>query len=164
MHLLKYIHPELLSRTDQRLKRIPSPNPLPRARLQAHVSFAYALPGCELGRIIMQEQFGMGKHHQQGFLLGQRQRFPLVQLFVVAGLPEEPLKLTPQIVGLLLVGLVPVGHELPVQLPEVLLEFVQPLAMESKAWGQLLIVAIFMHPAEGQFSRQPVTLRRIVTD
>ena len=46
MQILIRIHPELLRRTDQRLKRIPSPNPLPRARLQAHVTFAYALPGC----------------------------------------------------------------------------------------------------------------------
>ena len=112
----------------------------------------------------MQENFGMGKRHQQVVLLCQRQRFSLVQLFVVTGLPEEPLKLTPQIVGLLGSGMLPVGQQLAVQLPEVLLEFVQPLAMVSQAWGQLLVVAIFMYPAEGQFSRQPVTLRRIVTD
>ncbi len=60
--------------------------------------------------------------------------------------------------------MLPVGQQLAVQLPEVLLELVQPLAMVSPAWGQLLVVAIFMHPAEGQFSSQPVTLRRIVTD
>jgi len=60
--------------------------------------------------------------------------------------------------------MLPVGQQLAVQLPEVLLEFVQPLAMVSEAWGQLLVVAIFMHPAEGQFSRQPGTLRRIITD
>ena len=45
----------------------------------------------------MQEDFGMGEDHQQVFLLCQRKRFPLIQLFVVTGLPEEPLKLTPQI-------------------------------------------------------------------
>src|SRR5713226_8793132 len=148
MQILIDIHPELLGRTDQSLKRIPSPYPLPSASLQAHVTFAYALPGSELGRIVMQEDFRMGKDHQQGFFLCQRQRFPLVQLLVVTALSEKPLKLTLQLFGLLLVGVLPVGHELAVQLPEVLFEFVQSFAVVRQAWGQLLVVAKFMHPAE----------------
>ena len=96
----------------------------------------------------MQENFGMGKHHQQVVFLGQRQGFALVQLVVVTGLCEEPLNLPALLVGLLGGGLVPVGQQPAVQLPEVLVEFVQSLAGIGEAGGQLLVVTMFMHPAE----------------
>src|SRR5712692_10700423 len=148
MQILIHIHPELLGCADQGLKRIPSPYPLLSARLQAHIPFADSLPSSQLGRIVMQENFGMGKDHQQVVFLGQSQRFPLVQLVVVTALPEDPLKLTLQIVGLLLVWMLSVDQQLAVQLPELLLEFIKAFAMVRQAWGQLLVVAIFMHPAE----------------
>ena len=123
MQILIDIDPQLLGRTDQRLKGIPSPNPLPGACLQAHVPFADALPGSELSRIVVQGNFGMGKDHQQVVFLRQSQRFALVQLFIVTRLSEEPLKLRPQIVGLLGGGMLLVGQQLAVELPEVLLEW-----------------------------------------
>src|SRR3989442_5113902 len=102
-----------------------------------------------LGRVIVQENFRMGKRHQQRFFLCQRKRKALVQLLVATALPKEVLKLPLQRLSLLLVGIVPIGHKLAVELPEAFFEGVQELAMIRDAWDQFLVVAIFMNPAQG---------------
>ena len=73
----------------------------------------------------MQKNFGMGKHHQQVVFLSQGQCFALVQLLVVTGLLKELLKLSSQIVSILLIGMLLIGEELAVQPPEAFLEAVQ---------------------------------------
>src|SRR2546421_8460701 len=148
MQILIDIHLELLRCADQRLKGIPSPNSRLGACLQTHITLAYSLSGSQLSRIVVQENFGMDQHHQQGFFLGQSQREALVQLFVATGLLKEPLKLTSQRVGILGIGMVLIGHKLTVQFPEALLEALQYLAMVRDARYQLLVVAELMDPAE----------------
>src|SRR5436190_13118666 len=101
----------------------------------------------------MQEHFGMGKNHEQRFLLCQSKRLALVQLLVASGLLKKLLKLTPQRVSFLLIGILPIGQELAVQLPEALLEGIQPFTVVRDAWDQLLVMTILMNPAEGQQSR-----------
>jgi hypothetical protein len=46
--------------------------------------------------------------------------------------------------------MVSVGQEVSVELPEVLGELLQDVAMGKEAWHQFLVVAIFMNPAQGQ--------------
>ena len=106
----------------------------------------------------------MGKHHEQRFFLRQSQPLALVQLLIATGLPKEVLELSLQRVSVLLIGMLPIGQELAVQLPEALIEAVQELAMDRDVGGQLLVMAKFMNPTESSFKRQPVTLWRIVTD
>ena len=96
----------------------------------------------------MQEDFRMGEDHQQRFLLCQRPPFAFVQLVVAAGLLEEPFKLSLQSVSLGLVGMVPIVQQVAVQFPEALREGVQCLAVGRQKWAQLLVMAIFMDPAE----------------
>ena len=112
----------------------------------------------------MQENFGMGKHHQQGFVLSQSKRFALVQLLVASSLPKKLLKLTLQLLSILLVGILPIGQEFAVQLPETAAEGVQDADVVRDAWEQLLVMTKFVNPAERSFNRQPVELGRIVTD
>ena len=59
----------------------------------------------------MQENFRMGKHHKQGFFLRQSKRKALVQLLVASRLLKQLLKLTLQLVSILLVGMVPIGQQ-----------------------------------------------------
>src|SRR2546423_45296 len=49
---------------------------------------------------------------------------------------------------LLLGGMVPIVQQVPVELPEVLPEGLKDVAMGRDAWSQLLLVAIFMDPAQ----------------
>jgi len=59
--------------------------------------------------------------------------------------------------------MVSVGQQVSIELPEVLGELLQEVAMGKKAWRQFLVVAIFMDPAEGQLDGQPIKLGRIIT-
>ena len=92
MKILVDIHPKFGGGTHQCLKGVPRPDAIWGACLQAHVSFAYPLSGTKFGWIVVQENFGMGKHHQQRFFLGQRESFPLISLLVATGLPKEVVK------------------------------------------------------------------------
>jgi hypothetical protein len=75
----------------------------------------------------------MGKHHEQRFFLRQSQPHALVQQLVASGLPKEVLELSLQRVNVLLIGMVPLGQELAVQLPEALLEAV-PRVGDGSGW------------------------------
>src|SRR5260370_40005091 len=108
------------------------------------------------------ENLGMGKHHQQRFFLGQRQSFALIQLVVAATLSEEALKLHSQRIRLGQTGMVSVGQEVSVELPKILGETFQEVAMGKETWREFLVVAIFMNPAQSQFNGQPVELGRII--
>ncbi len=163
MKILVHIHPKFVGGPNQRLKGIPRPDALCGACLQAHISFADALSGTQLSRIVVQEDFGMGKHHQQRLFLGQRQGKALIQLLVAAGVPEELIKGCLQRLSLCRTGMVSVGQEVSVKLPEILGELLQDVTMGKKAWRQFLVVAIFMNPAQGQLGGQPVELGRIIT-
>ena len=66
----------------------------------------------------------MGKHPEQRFFLRQRQPKALVQQLVASGLPKEVLELSLQSVSVLLIGMVPIGQQFAVQLPEALIEAV----------------------------------------
>ncbi len=148
MQILIDIHRQLLGGAHQRLKGIPSPNAFPGTCLQTHVPFADALSSSQLGRIVMQEDFGMDQHDEQVLLLGQRQRFSLVQLFIAGSLPEKLLKFSAQRVSIRLMRMLLLGLQLAVQLPETLLEVLQELAMVRNVWDQLLVMAKLMDPAE----------------
>lgn len=164
MKIVEDIDPELVSRRNQCLEGIPSPNPLFGACLQTDVAFADALSGPELSRIIMQEDFRMGKHHKQLVFLCQRAPFALIELLVAAGLPEELIKLRPACLSLMRAGVLSVSQQVGIQLPEALGELLQEVAMVSKAWDQFLVMAIFMDPAESQFCGQAVELWGVVTE
>ena len=90
----------------------------------------------------------MGKYHQQRVFLGQRQSFALIQQVVAAALPKEVLKLSLQRLSLCLTGMVSIGQQLSVELPEVFGETLQKVAMGKEAWRQFLVMALFMNPAE----------------
>src|SRR5437764_10719562 len=105
----------------------------------------------------------MGKHHQQRLFLGQRQNFALIQLAVAAGLPEEAVKGRPQGISLGLTGMISVSQEVSVELPEILGELLQEVAMGEEAWRQFPVMAIFMDPAQGKLDGQPVELGCIIT-
>ena len=105
----------------------------------------------------------MGKHHQQRFFLGTRPGETLIQLLVATALPEEVVKGNPQRIRLGLAGMVSVGQQVSIELPEVLGKLLQEVAMGKKAWRQFLVVAIFMDPAQGQLDGQPIELGRIIT-
>ena len=62
---------------------------------------------------------------------------------------KKLLKLTLQMLSILLVGVLPIGQEFAVQLPEALLEAVQYFTMVRDTRYQLLVMTIFMNPAEG---------------
>ena len=53
MKILVHIDPKLVGGPNQRLKGIPCPDTLCGACLQAHVSFADALSGTQLSRIVV---------------------------------------------------------------------------------------------------------------
>src|SRR5450755_2021443 len=141
MKILVYIHPKLDGRTHQCLKGIPRPNALSGARLQAHISFADALSGTQLRRIVVQEDFRMGKHHQQGLFLDQRPGEAFIQLLVAADLPEEEIKRSSQCLCLSRTGIV------SVELPERLGELLQEIAMGKEARCELLVMTIFPRDA-----------------
>src|SRR6266545_2317519 len=84
------------------------------------------------------ENFGMGKHHQQRFFLGQSQSFALIQLTVATCLPEEVVKGSPQHLRQGLTGMVAIGQQVSVELPEVLGELLQDVAMSKEVWRQFL--------------------------
>src|SRR5258708_30653236 len=94
------------------------------------------------------ENFRMRKDHQQRLFLGQRQSFALIQLVVAACLPEEEFKGSSQRLSLYRTGIVSVGQEVSVELPEILGELLQDVAVRKEAWGQFLVVAIFMNPTQ----------------
>ena len=91
-------------------------------------------------------------------------REALIQLLVAAALPEEVIKGRPQRIRLCRTGMVSVGQEVSVELPEILGELLQEVAMGQEAWRQFLVVALFMNPAQGQLDGQPVALGRIITE
>jgi len=91
-------------------------------------------------------------------------REALIQLLVAAALPEEVIKGRPQRIRLCRTGMVSVGQEVSVELPEILGELLQDVAMGQEAWRQFLVVALFMNPAQGQLDGQPVALGRIITE
>ena len=64
IHILIDIDPKQARGPNQCLEGIPSPDALAGACLQAHITFADALSGTQLGGIVVQENFRMGKHHQ----------------------------------------------------------------------------------------------------
>ena len=149
MKILIHIHPELVGGSNQCLKGIPCPDALSGACLQAHIAFADALSGTQLRRVVVQENLRMGKHHQQGFFLGMRPGETLIQLLIAAALPEEVIKGRPQCIRLCRIGIVSVGQQISVELPEVFGKLLQEVAMGQEAWGQFLVMAIFMDPAQG---------------
>jgi len=55
---------QFLGSGNQGLKGIPRFNPFMGSSLQAHIPFAYSLPGSSFCRVIVQQDFGMGKHHE----------------------------------------------------------------------------------------------------
>src|SRR2546427_1568896 len=105
------------------------------ACLQTHVPFADALSGSQLGRIVMQEDFGMDQHDEQRLFLDQRQRFSLVQLVIAGSLPEKLLTFSPQRVSIRLMRMWLVGLQLAVQLPETLLEVLPRVGEGSECVG-----------------------------
>lgn len=109
MKILVHIYPKFVSGTNQRLKGVPRLDTFSGTCLQAHIAFADALPGTQVSWIVVQENFRMGKHHQQGFFLGQRQSFALIQLVVAALVPEEEIKGRAQRESLCRTGIVSVG-------------------------------------------------------
>jgi hypothetical protein len=147
MKIVEHIDLQFLGGFHQRLKGIPSSNALSGACLQAHVSFADALSGPELGGIVVQENFGMGKHDQQRFFLGQRQYFALIQLLVAAGLPKELVKGHSQRISLGDAGMVSVSQQVSVEFPKVLGELLEKLAMGQETRDKFLVMAIFVDPA-----------------
>ena len=147
MKILIHVDPKLVGGPNQRLKGIPRPNALNGACLQAHISFADTLSGPQFRWIVVQENFRMGKHHQQGFFLGQCECFALIQLFLAARMPEEEIKLPSQPVRLCRTGIMSIGHEVAIQLPERLGELIQEVAMDRKARHQFLVMAKFVYPA-----------------
>ncbi len=164
MKILVHIHPKLDGRTHQRLRMYPTPQcPLWCVRGRAHISFADALSGTQLRRIVVQEDFRMGKHHQQGLFLDQRPGEAFIQLLVAADLPEEEIKRSSQCLSLCRTGIVSVGQEVSVERPERLGELLQEVAMGKEAWCEFLVMTIFMDPAQGQLDRQSVELGRIIT-
>lgn len=78
MEILEEIDSKFGGRFDESLKGVPGRDALSGACLQTHISFADPLSGTQFSRIVVQENLRMGKHHQQGFFLGQRQGFACV--------------------------------------------------------------------------------------
>src|SRR2546428_5384322 len=60
--------------------------------------------------------------------------------------------------------MISVGQQVSVELPEILGELLQDVAMGKEAWRQFLGVAIVMDPAQGQLDGQAVELGRIITE
>jgi hypothetical protein len=106
----------------------------------------------------------MSKHQKPRFFLCHSKGFSLVQLVIASPLLKEPIQRCAQRVSLLLGGTVPIVQELAIQLPEVVLEGLQEVAMDREAGHQLLVMAKFVDPAQRQLHSQPVKLRGIVTD
>src|SRR5712671_2754102 len=96
----KEIDPKFLGRGNQCLKGVPGLNPVSGACLQTHIAFANPLSSPQFSRIIVQENVGMGKHHEQVMFLCQGPLFALIQELVATGLPEELIKLGIQSAGL----------------------------------------------------------------
>ena len=91
-HIVQEIDAKLLGGCNQCLKRVPCPNPLSGTSLQTDIALADPLSGPQFSRIIVQEDFGMRKHHEQLVFLGQCASFALIQELVATGLPEELIK------------------------------------------------------------------------
>src|SRR5437763_13242143 len=97
----------------------------------------------------MQEDFGMGEHHEELFFLGQSESLALVQLLIATDLPKELLELTVQTLSILRVGILSIGEQLAIELPEAVFECLQGLTIDRDVWDQLLVMAKFVNPAQG---------------
>jgi hypothetical protein len=102
----------------------------------AHIAFADALSGTKFGWIIVQKNFRMGKHHQQRFFLGERQGFALIQQVVATAVFKQVVKGRSQCIRLGWTGMVSIGQQISVELPEVFGELFQEVAMGKEAWRQ----------------------------
>lgn len=60
--------------------------------------------------------------------------------------------------------MVAVGQKISVELPEVLGETFEELAMSKEAWHQFLVMTIFVNPTQCQLGGQAVELGSIITE
>src|SRR3979411_1086228 len=160
----KEIDPKFLGSCNQCLKGVPSLNPVSGTCLQTHIAFANPLSSPQFSRIIVQENLGMGKHHEQVMFLCQGPLFALIQELVATGLPEELIKLALQSAGLGRTRVVTIVQKALIELPEALAKLLQELHVMGKAGDQFLVVTQFMDPAQRQFLRQRIELGSVVTD
>src|SRR6266480_515604 len=164
IHIVEEIDAKLFGCADKRLKGIPSLDPIAGACLQAHVALTDPLSGSQFSGIVVQENFGMGKDHEQRFFLCQRPRFALIQLSIATRACKEVIKLGPQSMSSGLVWMQPIDQQLAVEEPEALAEVFQDVAMGKEAWLEALVVAEFMDPAQRQLCGERVELGSVVAE
>ena len=160
----KEIDAKFLGGGNQCLKGVPGLNPISGACLQTHIAFANPLSRPQFSRIIVQENFWMGKHHEQVMFLCQGPLFALIQELVDTGLPEELIKLGRHRAGLGRTRAVTIVQKALIELPEACEELLQELQVVGKTGDQFLVVTKFMDPAQRQFLRQRIELGSVVTD
>src|SRR5882757_6107758 len=118
LKIVEDIDSQFLGGPDERLKGIPSRNPIAGACLQTHIALADPLPSSQFSGVVVQKDFGMDEHHEQLVSLFEGACFALIQLVIATLLGEELIKLRPQSGSLGSVWLCSIGNQLAVELPE----------------------------------------------
>src|SRR5260370_7715197 len=96
----------------------------------------------------MQENFGMGKHHEQLLSLFEGACFALIQWLVVTSLSEKLIKFGLQSSSMGGVWMLTVVQEALIQLPEPFIELLQEVGIVNKARDHFLLMPIFIDPPQ----------------